>query len=133
MYVYSINSVLSDSRFNIKNCDIGLDIVANTNFNKGDVLWKPSIILNTSMKHLIKKYAAYVYKDCYIIEGFGMLLNNKDKYNLENCTFNEKEHVFIATTSIKQGESIRMDYHMHTDDYPPIPKEIKSLRSTMVV
>lgn len=133
MYRYSINFILSDIRFKIEKSSIGLDIIANQNFEKGDVLWEPFIILNLYSKEIIRKYSSYVYKDYYIIDGFGMLLNNKDRYNNENCTFDENRRVFIATTSIKQGESIRMDYHMNTDEYPPIPEEIKSLRSTMVV
>ena len=133
MYKYSIKFILSDSRFVIKNSSIGLDIIANQDFKKGDVLWKPFIILNIPTKTVIKKYAAYVYKDYYIIDGFGMLLNNKDKDNIENCSFDENKQNFVATTSIKQGDSIRWSYNMKTDDYPPIPEEILSLRSAMVI
>lgn len=133
MYTYSINCILSDKRFSIRNTNIGFDIIANENIKAGDILWSPFLILKVCPKYNIEKYAAYVYNDNYIIDGFGMLLNNKDEYNPENCTFCKESHNFVAITSIKRGESIRMDYRMKTNDYPPIPEEIKSLRSTMVV
>lgn len=133
MYMYSVNCILSDRRFSIKKTDIGFDVIANEDIKKGDVLWNSLLILKVYSKYIIEKYAAYIYNDYYIIDGFGMLLNNKDEHNKENCTFCKESHNFVATTSIKRGESIRMDYQMKTNDYPPIPKEIKSLRSTMVV
>lgn len=133
LYLYSIYKILLDSRFSIKNTNLGLDIVANVDIRKGDLLWKPIFIFKIIPKNLIKKYAAYVYKDCYIIDGFGMLLNNIDENHKENCNFDESTKCFISTTSIKQGSSIRWNYNMKTDDYPPIPEEIISLRSTMVV
>lgn len=133
MYVYSVNCISLDRRFSIKKTDIGYDVIANEDIKKGDVLWNSLLILKVYSKYNIEKYAAYIYNDYYIIDGFGMLLNNKDAYNTENCTFCEESHNFVAITSIKRGESIRMDYRMKTNDYPPIPEEIKSLRSTMVV
>lgn len=133
MYMYSVNCISSDLRFSIKKTDIGFDVIANEDIKKGDVLWNPFLILKVCSKYNIEKYAAYIYNDNYIIDGFGMLLNNKDEYNTENCTFCKESHNFVAITHIKRGESIRMDYCMKTNDYPPIPEEIKSLRSTMVV
>lgn len=133
LYLYSICKVLLDSRFSIKNTNLGLDIVANVDIRKGDLLWKPIFIFKVIPKNLIEKYAAYVYKDCYIIDGFGMILNNIDNEHKENCDFEESTNRFIATTFIKRGTSIRWNYNMKTNDYPPIPEEIISLRSTMVV
>lgn len=133
LYLYSICKILLDSRFEIKNTNLGLDIVANVDIQKGDLLWKPAFIFKIIPKNLIKKYAAYIYKDCYIIDGFGMLLNNINDGHKENCNFDESTKCFISTVFIKRGTSIRWNYNMKTDDYPPIPKEILSLRSTMVV
>ena len=133
LYLYSICKVFLDQRFEIKNTSLGLDIIANVDIQKGDLLWEPIFIFKVIPKDLIKKYAAYVYKDCYIIDGFGMLLNNIDNEHKENCNFDESTNCFVATTFIKRGNSIRWNYNMKTDDYPPIPKEIISLRSTMVV
>lgn len=129
LYLYSICKILLDSRFEIRDTNIGLDIIANVDIQKGELLWKPAFIFEVIPKNLIKKYAAYVYRDCYIIDGFGMLLNNIDKNYKENCIFEEFTKCFIATTSIKRGDSIRLNYNMKTDDYPPIPKEIIFLRS----
>lgn len=129
LYIYSIHKILLDSRFSIKNTNLGLDIIANVDIKKGELLWKPTFIFEVIPKNLIKKYAAYIYKDRYIIDGFGMILNNKDKEHKENCIFDEFIKCFMSTTSIKQGDSIRLDYNMKTNDYPPIPKEIISLRS----
>lgn len=133
LYRYSICKILLDSRFEIKNTNLGLDIIANVDIQKGDLLWKPIFIFKVIPKNLIKKYAAYIYKDCYIIDGFGMLLNNIDNKHKENCNFDKSTKCFIATMFIKRGTPIRWDYNMKTDDYPPIPEEILSLRSTMVV
>jgi len=133
LYLYSIYKILLDSRFEIKNTNLGLDIIANVDIKKGDLLWKPTFIFEIIPKNLIKKYAAYIYKDRYIIDGFGMILNNIDKDHKENCNFDKSTKCFISTTSIKQGDSLRWNYNMKTDDYPPIPEEIISLRSTMVV
>lgn len=133
LYLYSMCKILLDSRFSIKNTSLGLDIVANVDIQKGDLLWEPIFICKVIPKNLIKKYAAYVYRDCYIIDGFGMLLNNIDKNHKENCIFDESTSCFIANSFIRQGTSIRWNYNMKTDDYPPIPEEILSLRSTMVV
>lgn len=132
LYLYSICKILLDSRFEIKNTNLGLDVIANVDIKKGNLLWKPTFIFEILPKSLIKKYAAYIYKDCYIIDGFGMILNNIDKEHKENCNFNESTKYFISTASIKQGDSIRWNYNMKTDDYPPIPKEIISLRSMIV-
>ena len=133
LYLYSVYKILLDSRFEIKNTNLGLDVIANVDIQKGDSLWKPMFIFKIIPKNLIKKYAAYVYKDCYIIDGFGMLLNNIDNEHKENCNFDESTKCFISTTSIKQRDSIRLNYNMKTDDYPPIPKEIISLRSTIAI
>ncbi len=133
LYLYSICKILLDPRFDIKNTNLGLDVIANVDIKKGDLLWKPTFIFEIIPKNLIKKYAAYIYKDRYIIDGFGMILNNIDKDHKENCNFDKSTKCFISTTSIKQGDSLRWNYNMKTDDYPPIPEEIISLRSTMVV
>ena len=133
LYLYSICKILLDSRFSIRNTNLDLDIIANVDIQKGDLLWKPMFIFKVIPKNLIKKYAAYIYKDCYIMDGFGMLLNNIDNEHKENCNFDKSTKCFTATTFIKQGTSIRWNYNMKTEDYPPIPEEILSLRSTMVV
>lgn len=133
LYLYSIYKILLDSRFEIKNTNLGLDIIANVDIQKGDLLWEPIFIFRIIPKNLIKKYAAYIYKDCYIIDGFGMLLNNIDKNHKENCIFDKSTNCFIANSFIKRGTPIRWNYNMKTNDYPPIPEEILSLRSTMVV
>ena len=133
LYLYSIHKILLDPRFGIKSTNLGLDVITNVDIEKGDLLWKPAFIFEIIPKNLIEKYAAYIYEDRYIIDGFGMLLNNIDKEHKENCNFDESTKCFVSTASIKRGNSIRWNYNMKTDEYPPIPKEIISLRSTMVV
>lgn len=133
IYKESIKDILSNNNFIISNTDIGIDVKSNKLFNPGDILYIPNKIIKLSNVYLKNKYGAYVWKDNYIISGLGMLLNNKDEENKENCIYNEITKCFEASKIILPGDSIRIDYEMNTDEYPPIPEEIIHLRSTMVV
>ena len=133
IYKESIEDILGNNNFIICNTDIGLDIKSNKLFNVGDVLYIPNKIIKIKNNDLIDKYGAYIWNDNYIISGFGMLLNNKDEKNSDNCTYNNITKSFVASKIILPGDSIRIDYKMNTNEYPPIPEEIIHLRSTMVV
>lgn len=133
IYKESIKDILSNNNFIISNTDIGIDVKSNKLFNRGDIIYTPNKIIKLYDVYLINKYGAYVWKDNYIISGLGMLLNNKDEKNKDNCIYDEITKCFVASKIILPGDSIRIDYKMNTNEYPPIPEEFIHLRSTMVV
>lgn len=81
-------------------------------------------------ENLLNKYAAYIWKDHFLISGLGMMLNNGDDKHPVNCRLDEDFNV-ITTRGIKKGESLRIDYG-YKDNYPPIPQEILNIRKTLL-
>lgn len=131
MYEESIKDIKNDKRFNLIQTPIGLDVVSRKMFRKNDILYVPKKIIKVP-NDLKSKYGAFIWHDDFIMSGFGMLLNNGDSGNKNNCLY-DKDKGFIASKNIYPNDSIRIDYKMNTDEYPTIPQEIIHLRSTMVV
>lgn len=132
MYLESINSVRYHSLLCLRlDESLGIEVVSKCNIEKDTVISQSNIYPLTNHK-LVDKYASYVWNDMFVITGLGMLLNNKDKFNSENCDFDWKKEVFRTTTRIEKNTPIRLDYRMKSDGYPPIPKEIINLRNKMI-
>lgn len=105
----------------------GIDVCANK------FLWAGYPLVNTNHrrlyitdKHLLDKYAAYIWHDHYIYPGLGMLLNNADSVVKTNCFF--EDGIIKTMRDIQKGEFLRIDYGYNKVQYPPTPKEIVTIR-----
>lgn len=116
-------------KFNQYN-NFDIDLIAKKDIPKDFIFYKIDTVLFIKDEQLLNKYAAYIWKDNYILQHEGLLLNNVDELHEENCIF--YNNYIISSKQIKAGESLRIDYKYSNNNYPPIPNEIIEIRKKLL-